>query len=137
MKIRRIWDWGKSWKTRERADDWNSMWNLIQTLEIFYWCPGIYRWHRKIDSSHPLIHKWITAFSTKQIFKGFSHSPSRFKQSLFLSVHEQKKDFSFSKHCFPRKLIYQEIDFGYPPIHRIIRFIALFRGKILIVSCYI
>lgn len=85
------------------------MWNLIQTLEIFHWCPGIYRRLRKIDSSHSLIHKWITAFSTKQIFERFNHSPSLFKQSLFLSVHGQKKkkDFSFSKRCFPRKLIYQ------------------------------
>lgn len=84
------------------------MWNLIQTLEIFYWCPGIYRRLRKIDSSHSLIHSELQLSQRNKYLKDSATLPLVLSNHYsFLCTSKKKKKRIFSKHCSPRKLIYQ------------------------------
>ena len=83
--------------------------------------------------------RWITGFSTEQIFEGYASV--RFKQSLFLSCARTKGDSSFSGHAVFRERWFSrpEIDLGYrlvcPPTQKLPDlFLSFFQGEVLSIS---
>ena len=81
--------------------------------------------------------RWITGFSTEQIFEGYASV--RFKQSLFLSCARTKGDSSFSGHAVFRERWFSrpEIDLGYrlvcPPTQKLPDlFLSFFQGEVFI-----